>query len=130
MRAVADTRVQIGAAVWPAHQANAPWESGKMLFCMHGMAGGGGAGTWQNMWQGGSAMLGSAAGFHADSTMRRSSGLFLGGTRGIMSRLMKPRLAAVTAGVIMAHSTPESCTHRRHLILWMTSASWSTPCPA
>lgn len=32
--------------------------------------------TWQNMWQGGSAMLGSAAGFQADKMMRRSSGLF------------------------------------------------------
>ena len=30
--------------------------------------------TWQNMWQGGSAMSGSAAGFHALSTRRRSLG--------------------------------------------------------
>ncbi len=33
--------------------------------------------TWQNMWQGGRAISGSAAGFHAVKTMRRSSGLFL-----------------------------------------------------
>ena len=30
--------------------------------------------AWQNMWQGGSAMSGSAAGFHAVSTSRRSDG--------------------------------------------------------
>ncbi len=33
--------------------------------------------TWQNMWQGGSAMSLSAAGFQAVSTSRRSFGLVL-----------------------------------------------------